>query len=155
MRSDPDIAVKIATGGAVIARLPFAADANGLAVVDAQGREHCGEAIASQEWHPQLDQLVDDGFRIIILSEPLSGPLGPIAAGVAVCAPGEAVSGGLRLRETATAYKVKERKRPAPDSEKTLMFSGVLTHTVYWTPCSTMAGSGAAGTTRRRNRLSS
>ncbi|GAF67479.1 unnamed protein product, partial [marine sediment metagenome] len=94
-----------------------------VAVVDAQGCEHCGQAIASQDWHPELGQLAEDGFCIVILSEPLSGPLGPIAAGVAVCAPGEAVSGGLRLRETATAYKVKERKRQAPDSEETLTLS--------------------------------
>ena len=94
-----------------------------VAVVDAQGCEHCGQAITSRDWHPQLGQLVEDDFCIVILSEPLSGPLGPIAAGVAVCAPGEAVSGGLRLRETATAYKVKERKRQAPDSEETLTLS--------------------------------
>ena len=94
-----------------------------VAVVDAQGCEHCGQAIASRDWHPELGQLAEDGFCIVILSEPLSGPLGPIPTGVAVCAPGEAVSGGLRLRETATAYKVKERKRQAPDSEETLTLS--------------------------------
>ncbi len=89
-----------------------------LAVVDAQGCERCGQAIVSQDWHPQLGQLTEDDFRIVILSEPLSGSLGPIATGVAVCAPGEAVPVGLRLRETATAYKVRERQ--APDSEGTL-----------------------------------
>ncbi|GAG33275.1 unnamed protein product, partial [marine sediment metagenome] len=35
-----------------------------LPVMDAQGREHCGEAIASQQWHPQLGQVVDGGFCI-------------------------------------------------------------------------------------------
>jgi len=94
-----------------------------LTVADAQGCEHCGQAIVSQDWHPQLGQLAEDDFCIVILSEPLSGSVGPIPTGVAVCAPGEAVSGGLRLRETATAYKVKERKRQAPDGEETLTLS--------------------------------
>jgi hypothetical protein len=94
-----------------------------LTVADAQGCEHCGQAIVSQDWHPQLGQLAEDDFCIVILSEPLSGSVGPIPAGVAVCAPGEAVSGRLRLRETATAYKVKERKRQAPDGEETLTLS--------------------------------
>jgi hypothetical protein len=94
-----------------------------LAVVDAQGREHCGQAIASQDWRPELGQPEEDEFRIVILSEPLSISLSPIATGVAVCAPGETVSGGLRLRETATAYKVRERARQAPGSEQTLTLS--------------------------------
>lgn len=94
-----------------------------VAAVDAQGHEHCGQAIVSQAWQPQLEQLAEDGFRIVILSEPLSGSLGPIATGVAVCVPGQAVSGRLRLRETATAYKVKEREGQAPDSEETLTLS--------------------------------
>jgi len=94
-----------------------------LAVVDAQGREHCGQAILSQDWHPQLGQLADDDFCIVILSARPTGSLGPIAAGVAVCAPGEAVRGGLRLRETAAAYKVREKERQAPDSEETLALS--------------------------------
>ena len=92
-----------------------------VAVVDAQGREHCGHAILSQDWHPQLGQLTEDDFRIVILSERPSGSLGAIAAGVAVCVPGEAIHGRLRLRETATAYKVRERQ--APDSEETLSLS--------------------------------
>jgi hypothetical protein len=96
-----------------------------LAVVDAQGREHCGQAIVSQDWHPQLGQLAEDDFRIVILSEPLFGSLGPIATGVAVCAPGEAVSSGLRLRETATAYKVPEKQ--APDRGQTLILSARAT----------------------------
>jgi hypothetical protein len=94
-----------------------------LAVVDAQGREHCGEAIVSQDWHPQLGQLAEDEFRIVILSGPPSESVGPIATGVAVCVPGEAVSGGRRLRETATAYRVKERERQAPESEERLALS--------------------------------
>ncbi|MGD0205911.1 MAG: response regulator, partial [Dehalococcoidia bacterium] len=94
-----------------------------VAVVDAQGCEHCGQAILSQDWHPQLGQLADDDFCIVILSERPTGSLGPIAAGVAVCAPGEAIHGGLRLRETATAYKVRERGRQAPDSEETFTLS--------------------------------
>jgi len=94
-----------------------------VAVVDAQGCEHCGQAIVSQGWHPQLGQLADDDFCIVILSARPTGSLGSIAAGVAVCAPGEAIHGGLRLRETATAYKVKEKGRQAPDSEETLVLS--------------------------------
>jgi hypothetical protein len=94
-----------------------------LAVVDAQGGEHCGQAILSQDWHPQLGQLADDDFCIVILSERPTGSLGPIAAGVVVCAPGEAVGGGLRLRETATAYKAKQKESQAPDSEETLTLS--------------------------------
>jgi hypothetical protein len=94
-----------------------------LAVVDGQGREHSGEAIVSQDWHPQLGQLAEDEFRIVILSGPPSGSVGPIAAGVAVCVPGEAVSGGSRLRETATAYRVKGRERQAPESEERLALS--------------------------------
>jgi len=94
-----------------------------LAVVDAQGCEHCGQAILSQDWHPQLGQLADDDFCIVILGARPSGSLGPIAAGVVVCAPGETVHGGLRLRETATAYKVRERERQASDSEETLTLS--------------------------------
>ncbi len=94
-----------------------------VAVVDAQGCERCGQAIASQDWHPQLGQLAEDDFCIVILSEPLSGSLGPIAAGVAVCVPGEALHGGLRLRETATAYKVREGESRTPDSGQTLTLS--------------------------------
>ena len=94
-----------------------------VAAVDAQGCEHFGQAVVSRDWHPQLGQLAEHDFCIVILSEPLSGSLGPIAAGVAVCAPGEAVSGGLRLRETATAYRVKEGKGQASDSEETLTLS--------------------------------
>ncbi len=94
-----------------------------VGTVDGQGCEHFGQAVVSQDWHAQLGQLVDDDFCIVILSEPISGSLGPIGAGVAVCVPGEAVSGGLRLRETATAYKVKERKGQASDSEETLTLS--------------------------------
>ncbi len=101
----------------------LAAQCYRLAAVDAQGREHSGQAIVTQEWHPQLGQLAEDGFCIVILSEPLSGSVGPIAAGVAVCVPGEAVPGGLRLRETATAYKVKAREGQAPASEETLTLS--------------------------------
>jgi hypothetical protein len=97
-----------------------------LAVVDVEGREHSGEAIVSQDWHPQLGQLAEDEFRIVILSGPPSGSLGPIAAGVAVCVPGEAVSGGSRLRETATAYRVKERERQAPESEERLALSATV-----------------------------
>ena len=99
----------------------LAAQCYRLAAVDAQGREHSGQAIVSQEWHPQLGQLAEDDFCIVILSEPLSGSVGPIAAGVAVCVPGETISGGLRLRETATAYKVREGQAPA--SEETLTLS--------------------------------
>jgi hypothetical protein len=94
-----------------------------VAVVDAQGCDHCGQAILSQDWHPQLGQLADDDFCIVILGARPSGSLGPIAAGVVVCAPGETVHGGPRLRETATAYKVRERERQAPDSEETLTLS--------------------------------
>jgi hypothetical protein len=94
-----------------------------VAVVDAQGCEHCGQAIVSQDWHPQLGQLADEDFCIVILSDRPSGLLGPIAAGVVVCAPCEAVHGGLRLRETATAYKVRERERQAPESGETLTLS--------------------------------
>jgi len=101
----------------------LAAQCYRVAAVDAQGREHCGQAIVAQDWHPQLGHLAEDGFCIVILSEPLSGPAGPIATGVVVCAPGEAVHGGRRLRETATAYKVRERERQAPDSEETLTLS--------------------------------
>jgi hypothetical protein len=101
----------------------LAAQCYRLAAVDAQGCEHCGQAIVSQDWQPQLGQLAEDDFCIVILSEPLSGSLGPIATGVVVCVPGQAVSGRLRLRETATAYKVKERKGQAPDSEETLTLS--------------------------------
>jgi hypothetical protein len=92
-----------------------------LAVVDAQGCEQCGQAIVSQDWDAQLGQLAEDAFCIVILGEPLSGRLGPIAAGVAVCAPSEAVHRGLRLRETATAYKTRERQ--APESEEALTLS--------------------------------
>jgi hypothetical protein len=94
-----------------------------VTVVDAQGRERCGQAIASQDWHPDLGQLEEDDFCIVILSEPLPGSLGPIATGVAVCVPGEAVHGGLRLRETAAAYKVKGGERQAPDSGQALTLS--------------------------------
>jgi len=99
----------------------LAAQCYRLAAVDAQGREHSGQAIVSQEWHPQLGQLAEHDFCIVILSEPPSGSVGPIAAGVAVCVPGETISGGLRLRETATAYKVREGQAPA--SEETLTLS--------------------------------
>jgi hypothetical protein len=92
-----------------------------LAVVDGQGREHSGEAIVSQDWHPQLAELAEDEFRIVILSEPPSESVGPIATGVAVCVPGEAASGGSRLRETATAYRVKERQ--APETDQTVALS--------------------------------
>jgi hypothetical protein len=94
-----------------------------LAVVDGQGREHSGEAIVSQDWHPQLGQPAEDDFRIVILSEPPSESVGPIAAGVAVCVPGEAVSERSRLRETTTAYRVKERERQAPETEETVALS--------------------------------
>jgi hypothetical protein len=90
-----------------------------LAAVDAQGHEHRGQAIVSQEWHPQLGQLAEDDFCIVILGEPVSVARGPIAPGVAVCVPGQAVSGGLRLRETAAAYKVQEGERQAPEREET------------------------------------
>ncbi len=92
-----------------------------LTVVDAQGCEQCGQAIVSQGWQPQLGQLAEGDFCIVILSEPLSGRLGPIAAGVAVCAPSEAVHRGLRLRETATAYKAREEQ--APGCEEALALS--------------------------------
>ncbi len=92
-----------------------------LAVVDAQGCEHYGQAIVSQDWRPDLGQLADDDFCIVILGEPLSGRLGAIAAGVAVCAPSEAVHRGLRLRETATAYKAREEQ--APGCEEALALS--------------------------------
>jgi len=116
-RQPPDSPVQDSSGGAE----SLVKQRYRVAVVDAQGREQCGQAIVTQDWHPQLGQPAEDDFCIIILSEPLSGALGPIATGVAVCAPGEAVSGGLRLRETATAYKVRERQ--APDSEETLTLS--------------------------------
>jgi len=77
----------------------------------------------TQDWDAQLGQLAEHDFCIVILSEPLSRSLGPIATGVVVCAPGQAVSGRPRLRETATAYKVKERERQAPGSEETLTLS--------------------------------
>jgi hypothetical protein len=97
-----------------------------LAVVDGQGCEHCGQAILSQDWHPQLGQLAEDDFRIVILSQRPAGSLGAIAAGVAVCAPGEAIHGGLHLRETATAYKVRESQ--GPDCVETLTLSaGAMT----------------------------
>ena len=98
-----------------------------LTAVDAQGCEHCGQAIATQEWHPELGQLAEDDFCIVILSEPLCGVLGPIATGVAVCAPSEAIHRGLRLRETAAAYKVKAREGQAPESEETLTLSAKAT----------------------------
>jgi hypothetical protein len=91
-----------------------------VAVVDAQGCEHLGQAIASQDWHPQLGQLAEDDFSIVILSEPLSGSLGPIVPGVAVCVPGEALPGGLRLRETAAAYKVRGGEKQESGSGRTL-----------------------------------
>jgi len=116
-RQPPDSSEQDRSGGADA----LAAQRCRVTVADAQGCEHCGQAIVSQDWHPQLGQLADDAFCIVILSEPPSGSLGPIAAGVAVCAPGEAVSGGLRLRETATAYKVRERE--ALDGEETLILS--------------------------------
>jgi hypothetical protein len=94
-----------------------------LAVVDGQGREHSGEAIVNQDWHPQLGQLGEDEFRIVILRGSPSESVGPIAAGVAVCVPGEAVSRGSRLRETATAHKVKERERQAPGADQTVALS--------------------------------
>jgi hypothetical protein len=94
-----------------------------LAVVDAQGGEHCGQAILSQAWHPQLGQLADDDFCIVILSARPTGSLGPIAAGVVVCAPGEAIHAAPRLRETATAHKVREKGRQASDREETLTLS--------------------------------
>jgi len=94
-----------------------------LAVVDAQGCEHRGQAIVSQDWHPDLGQPEEDEFRIVILSEPLVGSLGPIATGVAVCAPGEALRSGLRLRETAAAYKVRESETQEPGCEEALALS--------------------------------
>jgi hypothetical protein len=97
-----------------------------LAVVDVEGREHSGEAIVSEGWHPQLGQLAEDEFRIVILREAPSESVGPIAAGVAVCVPGEAVSGGSRLRETTTAYRVRERQTPE-SGERPALSASVMT----------------------------
>jgi hypothetical protein len=97
-----------------------------LAVVDVEGREHSGEAIVSEGWHPQLGQLAEDEFRIVILREAPSESVGPIAAGVAVCVPDEAVSGGSRLRETTTAYRVRERQTPE-SGERPALSASVMT----------------------------
>jgi hypothetical protein len=94
-----------------------------LAVVDAQGCEHRGQAVVSQRWHPRLGQLAEDGFCIVILSEPLSGSLGPIPPGIGVCVPGETFHGGLRLRETAAPYKVREGEGQVMDGGGALTLS--------------------------------
>ncbi len=94
-----------------------------LAVVDAQGHEHYGQAVVSECWHPRLGQLAEDDFCIVILSEPLSGSLGPISPGIVVCVPGEAIHDGLRLRETAASCKVGEGEERVLDGRGALALS--------------------------------
>ncbi len=82
-----------------------------VAVVDAQGCEHCGQAILAGAWCPSLAELDPGGseeFRIVILTQPVPEPPEAVAAGVAVCTPsGPDFIGEGVLQETAVAYEVR------------------------------------------------